>query len=75
MNSLYGDTDQRPNTRRNTIPLCRCGCSGRMIEDDFGYTVVCTNKNCQGFAYADNEALDTREAAWGYWRYKNGESK
>ena len=46
--NTYGDTDQRPNTRRNTIPLCRCGSSGRMIEDDFGYTVVCTNKNCRG---------------------------
>jgi hypothetical protein len=55
-----------------TAPACAvCGHSGRIIEDDTGYTVVCTNRHCGGVpALSENEATLDRDSAWSLWYWK-----
>jgi hypothetical protein len=58
-----------------TAPACAvCGAPGRIIEEDRGYVVVCTNRHCSGvMPMCENEATDTRDAAWALWRWKQEE--
>jgi hypothetical protein len=55
-----------------TAPVCAvCGHTGRIVEEDKGYVVVCANRFCDGVpSLCDNEATLTRDAAWSYWLYK-----
>jgi hypothetical protein len=49
-----------------------CGHPGRIFEDRDGYTVLCTNRFCDGVpSLCDREATDTKDAAWSYWNWKN----
>jgi hypothetical protein len=52
-------------------PVCTiCASPGKLVEDDFGYVVVCTNKDCEGVpTLSKTSAVNTKSAAWSYWVY------
>jgi len=78
----YGDMPTIPNRlQRNctivvdpqpTMPRCSCGFTARLVIDDFGYVVTCTNRFCDDFRFAPDESCDNATAAVELWYYKQG---
>lgn len=55
-----------------TAPVCAlCGAPGRLVEDDEGYQVVCTNRACEGAPpLGRTKAVATKSAAWNQWTWE-----
>jgi hypothetical protein len=53
-------------------PLCiECGSPGKLVEDDDGYVVICTNRFCEGVpSLCKTKSVDTKDAAWNQWRWE-----
>jgi hypothetical protein len=55
-----------------TAPVCAvCKSPGRLVEDDFGYVVECSNRHCEGVpSLCVAKEVDTKDAAWNQWTWE-----
>lgn len=69
MNTPNGDT---PTPTRRNVPKCECGEPVTMTHSTNGYTVKCTNPCCMLEPLFKDEATDTEQTAWSFWRWRMG---